>query len=99
MQRCAPPIWRRMCAGTPPTENIDVVIRATIQVCHGFRLNRRISFYEVEEAPPQVWKFITGASFTPEEAQEILEELIQYGYRITIHTKEKPVSVLDAANW
>jgi hypothetical protein len=88
-----------MCTGTPPTEDINVVIRATTQGCHGFRLNRRISFYEVEEAPSQVWKFITGASFTPKEAQVILEELIQYGYRITIHTKEKPVSVLEAANW
>jgi hypothetical protein len=89
---------RNMCAGVP-FNDLDVFIKATVQVCAQFPLTRRIASYEVEDCPPWVWRFITGSSFLPDEAQEVFEELILKGYRITLVTRKEYVSALDAVNW
>jgi len=87
-----------MCAGSPFNE-LDVVIQAKVQVCARFTGARRISSYKVLDCPPWVWRFITGSSFLPDEAQEIFEELILKGYRITLLAEREYVSTQEALTW
>jgi len=87
-----------MCAGSPLNE-LDVVIRAKVQICARFAGARRIVSYEVVDCPPWVRRFITGSSFPLDEAQEVFEELILKGYRITLMTEREYVSVQEALTW